>query len=424
MSELLNAHNGRKSRRWELLVTVSVLALPIAFFIEDADAEDAISEHPAVWIELGGQLDSLNDAQQAFSPPFMASVTQPSLLSALDVQRPPASSFDGEGKISFQPEESDWVLSASIRYGRSSANTHRHQQIANKTVPANFNLPPPYSGNHIGPKYYYPTSHIKFADGQARQTEAHNVIDFLAGKDVGLGMFGGRNSSILSAGVRIAQFTSKSNVSLHAEPDVHYPTAPIESLSEAEAFRSYHAHFHDYGAVAGAQRSFHGVGPSLAWSASVPFAGNSEHGEMSLDWGANGAVLFGRQRVSGQHKTAIHYYHKTGWQTEFGQNQAEKVGHFVNPTALHTCAGEQLATAFGPQSCKTNSASFNRARTVIVPNFGGTVGFSYRIEDFKVSLGYRADFFFGAMDGGIDSAKKENRGFFGPFATISIGIGG
>jgi hypothetical protein len=37
---------------------------------------------------------------------------------------------------------------------------------------------------------------------------------------------------------------------------------------------------------------------------------------------------------------------------------------------------------------------------------------------------YRADFFFGAMDGGIDTAKKENVGFYGPFATISIGLGG
>jgi len=41
-----------------------------------------------------------------------------------------------------------------------------------------------------------------------------------------------------------------------------------------------------------------------------------------------------------------------------------------------------------------------------------------------VSLGYRADFFFGAMDTGIDTAKRTTTGFFGPFATVSIGIGG
>jgi hypothetical protein len=42
----------------------------------------------------------------------------------------------------------------------------------------------------------------------------------------------------------------------------------------------------------------------------------------------------------------------------------------------------------------------------------------------KVKFGYRADLFLGAMDGGIDTAKKENVGFYGPFATVSVGIGG
>ena len=32
--------------------------------------------------------------------------------------------------------------------------------------------------------------------------------------------------------------------------------------------------------------------------------------------------------------------------------------------------------------------------------------------------------FFGAMDGGFDAANKENRSFYGPFATVSVGLGG
>ncbi len=43
--------------------------------------------------------------------------------------------------------------------------------------------------------------------------------------------------------------------------------------------------------------------------------------------------------------------------------------------------------------------------------------------DAKISLGYKADFFFGAIDGGIDARKNENRAFFGPYASISIGLG-
>jgi hypothetical protein len=60
----------------------------------------------------------------------------------------------------------------------------------------------------------------------------------------------------------------------------------------------------------------------------------------------------------------------------------------------------------------------------MVPNLGGFAGISFKYPDAKVSFGYRADFFFGAMDSGIDVVHKENRGFYGPFATISVGIGG
>jgi len=41
-----------------------------------------------------------------------------------------------------------------------------------------------------------------------------------------------------------------------------------------------------------------------------------------------------------------------------------------------------------------------------------------------VSFGYRADFFFGAVDEGIDARHTKNLGFDGPFTTISIGLGG
>ncbi len=44
------------------------------------------------------------------------------------------------------------------------------------------------------------------------------VLDFQAGKDVGLGLFGARGSSIVSLGVRFAQFTSTSNVMLKSDP--------------------------------------------------------------------------------------------------------------------------------------------------------------------------------------------------------------
>jgi len=60
----------------------------------------------------------------------------------------------------------------------------------------------------------------------------------------------------------------------------------------------------------------------------------------------------------------------------------------------------------------------------VVPNLGGFAGLSFKYPNAKVSVGYRADFFFGAMDGGIDAHKSYDRDFYGPFATVSIGLGG
>jgi hypothetical protein len=57
-----------------------------------------------------------------------------------------------------------------------------------------------------------------------------------------------------------------------------------------------------------------------------------------------------------------------------------------------------------------------------VPNVGGFAGLSVRRANAKVSFGYRADFFFGAMDAGIDARHTEDMSFHGPFAKISVGL--
>jgi hypothetical protein len=59
-----------------------------------------------------------------------------------------------------------------------------------------------------------------------------------------------------------------------------------------------------------------------------------------------------------------------------------------------------------------------------VPNLGGYIGASARYNNAKISFGYRADTFFGAMDGGQAAAKDYNRGFYGPYMNVSIGLGG
>jgi hypothetical protein len=118
--------------------------------------------------------------------------------------------------------------------------------------------------------------------------------------------------------------------------------------------------------------------------------GNPQQSEIDIDWGRNAAVLFRRQRVSGSHQT-ITNYKKTG----------------MIPTPPHS-----------------HSTPFARTRTVTVPNVGSFAGLSFRYAATKVRFGCRGDFFFDAMDGGVDKRKGETPGFYGPFASVSAGIDG
>jgi len=103
--------------------------------------------------------------------------------------------------------------------------------------------------------------------------------------------------------------------------------------------------------------------------------------------------LFGRQKMRAHHETSAHY-----------KNYRHSSGPL--PIVYKTPHGAA------------------RSRFILVPNLGGFAGASLRFPNAKVSLGYRADLFFGAMDGGIDMRKMENVGFYGPFASISVGLGG
>ncbi len=44
--------------------------------------------------------------------------------------------------------------------------------------------------------------------------------------------------------------------------------------------------------------SFLGIGPSVSWSGDISVIGNEE-GAVTVDWGVNAAILFGRQKSKG-----------------------------------------------------------------------------------------------------------------------------
>jgi len=338
-------------------------------------------------------LSRLEDGQETFSPVFPNSPARPSMFSASQrFERPPLYSVDEFGKVSLQPKGSDWVFSASIQYGRSISKRNVHQQTYSEPF-----IESKYQSGYLH-QYSFPPKAAKFADTNAKLSQSHAILDFQAGKDVGLGLFGNTGgSSVFSIGVRFAQFTSKTNIAIKSDPDWHrlykylnYPSFGITNVKREKA-QAYHSN----GANLNATRSFHGVGPSLSWNASTPFAGDLESGELTVDWGVNAALLFGRQRAKTHHQTTGRYSYRSAKYNVTGQ-----ITHQAPNQPDHT-----------------------RTRNVLVPNVGGFAGLSFKYNPAKLSLGYRADFFFGALDGGIDARKSETVGFYGPFASVSIGLG-
>jgi len=402
MSELINTQNNQAGFRRQLLTTVSAFALAGSFWaVPDAKADDA--ERPTVWVELGGQLEHMTAAEDQFVAPFMlgpqplpafpfgsisahpVALGVPSPFanaSALDAQKPPQSSFGGEGKISFQPKGSDWVLSAAVRYGRSNGTRNANSPLAT--------LRPYVPDAKYPPAVWFG----KFFDATSKYSESHTVLDFDVGRDVGLGLFGHGGSSTINMGVRFAQFASRSSMVVNANPR-------IEAYGRAGSYpdKYYYAfRFQTYAFNAYSVRSFHGIGPSLSWDGSARLIGNSEAAQINFDWGVNAAVLFGRQKASTSHATTAY--------DKFLPSRAPS----ANPQRAHFY---------------THPATpVHRVRSVTVPNLGAFAGLSFVYSSAKLSFGYRADFFLGAMDEGVDARHSKDMGFYGPFAKISVGLGG
>lgn len=374
MSELI------RNRSWsniggQLLTTVSVLALLLSVSEEGpAYAADNDSKAtPQISIELGGQLARVDDGEQLYSQPFFDALSEVGLPSPFDAERPARYSREWDGAISFSPRNSNWDFVASIRYGRSDRRTSLHRETAGLV-------------SHYTPLDITQSAVPNYVDTTASNTAAYAIADFQAGKDIGLGLFGTNSSSILNFGVRFAQFTSRAKMDVRAVPNAEIVPVPFYG------FQFPVSSFHQYSVSTQRAASFSGLGPSLSWNASTPFAGSSDAGEIAVDWGVNASVLFGRQ------KSQFH---------------------------SHTSGYAQLAQLYDRtvrDVPRSNNA--NRSRSAIVPNIGAFAGVSFRYLGGKVAFGYRADFFFNAMDSGIDMRKSSTIGFYGPVATISVGLGG
>jgi hypothetical protein len=400
MSELTNARKVDLLRG--LLTSVSTLALLTFIGTQDmAVAADDDGDHPVVWVELGGQLEKQTGQGDGYVPDFVTNNASAPAISGIDFlsQRGANFSNGAEGKLSFEPADSNWVFSASILYGRSNGQKNIQNKppgpklhfktlyVTQTKTPGGYNR---YHFHCCSTGTYTPEFQEPYANLRSRFDQSHMIVDFQAGKDFGLGMFGNKSSSVISAGVRFAQFTSRASSAIQAFP-VHDHVKQYHHYAGYSYYR-YATVFptHRYMMTENDSRSFMGIGPAISWNASSPLIGNPQRAEIDFDWGANAAVLFGRQRVAGTHQT-------------------------TSITNLNY-SGNIIQTQ--------HTGKIGRVRTVTVPNVGGFAGISFRYADAKVSFGYRGDFFFGAMDVGNQARKTETAGFYGPFATVSVGLGG
>ena len=225
----------------------------------------------------------------------------------------------------------------------------------------------PTETHDISYKYGVPTgphtSPANFADTKSERREKHEVLDFSAGKDVGLGLFGSQSSSVLGIGVRFAQFDPSAQFDIRARPDFAAELLSIPILP---------CHDHRFALPqlpcnGQGPRSFRGMGPSLSWTGSrrLPAMRRMERSRSIGE--SMPACSSGRQKARVQHQESAQY--------------REPLDRFL---------GHQTYTTIYQHSPTGHETS----RSVTVPNVGGSIGLSWRLQDFELNLGYRYDVFF------------------------------
>jgi hypothetical protein len=374
MNELCNTTNQAAKIRKTLFTTASALA----FAAYGGNAQAADNDRPTVWIEGGWHFESVTGESDPFVPPLDAYNRANGLASFVTLEQQLGRTYGGEGSISFQPKGSDWVLTVSGRYGR----VHTVRRFLDKKA---ISAPGPLKDWIRGT--IIPTTNL-YAEGSVSNSESHAILDFQVGKDIGIGFLGHGTDSIISFGARYAQMSAKSKGNIDAHPDAVFEQRTINILGN----QKYRIYTPGHGSVSSENRadSLRALGPSISMKNTTGLLGTVDDGQLALDWGVNAAVLFGRQKANISHQSTV----------------IIKNGHYTG--------------AVIPYPHVTRS----RSRTVTIPNIGGFAGLSFRFINAKISAGYRADFFFGAKDSGLDTRNTSDVGFHGPYATISIGLGG
>ena len=134
MSELISKNNHARSFRWELLATVSALALLTNVIASpEAEARDADRDRPTVWIELGARLERNDGIGSPFAPAFTQLQPTPApfeTASPIDVQHNPRYSKGAQAAITLAPADP----AEASPDGESSIATHREMSTPSRSA--------------------------------------------------------------------------------------------------------------------------------------------------------------------------------------------------------------------------------------------------------------------------------------------------
>ena len=186
MSELIKTHDNRATIRWKLLTGASALALTA--YVSSAGmakAEDA--SRPLIWIELDGQFAQQKNDLEIYSPPFLAA-SPFDAVSHLGLEKSTAERSGTRARRLRSSRGKRLDSFARIRYGKTAQNAKSSNHIDAST--------PIVTLSALDDAYN------AYQDSRRQSSESHTIVDFQAGKDVGLGRFGSDASSVVSLGVR------------------------------------------------------------------------------------------------------------------------------------------------------------------------------------------------------------------------------
>jgi len=378
----------------------------------DAGGDDAFDlfsggdgKSPMIWLTVGGDYSLGTAKQDPYEPENSDFVdmnggnpvywpNKDQFLTPENGQKWPHGSIDEEAALTFQPQDSDWQFKMGVRYGRSKHGNTSHLSQPRK-VPTNFSgIPCTYilANFPTFASYCAVASHASFSDAIGSSSEKHVMLDFTVGKKFGIGIRGHEGTGTLAAGVRFAEFNSRNGFNFNVLPNYVLGNFTPRDIYEAQTDEKH---------------GFHGFGPELTWDASnVVWGDVMTAGSINVDWGANAALLFGKQTVTLARSHMFHCH----W---VGSGGGAPGACPNNPPPRGT---DYLATK--------DDYTITRTNDVTVPNVGAHIGLSYNYQNAKISAGYKVDAFFNAVDGGQESVDKFDRMFYGPYLNVSIGFGG